>query len=107
VHFAALFFYISTSFSATIDWISFALCIAWKVVLISLLFGIEMALGPTQPPLHWVRGALSEKVKQPDYEFEHLPLSSAKVKEYEKLLHISLHVVNKGKFTYTVFLSNE
>ena len=74
--------------------------------MISFLFGIKMALGPTQPPLDWVRGIISHNVKQPGYEFEHLPLSSAKVKEYAKLLHASLHVVHNGKVIYTFFLSN-
>jgi hypothetical protein len=41
----------------------------------------RMALGPTQPPIQWVPGALSLGVKQPGCEADHLPPSSAKVKE--------------------------
>jgi hypothetical protein len=38
-------------------------------------------LGPTQPPIQWVPGALSLKVKRPGREANHLPPSSAEVKE--------------------------
>jgi hypothetical protein len=38
------------------------------------------ALGPTQPPIQWVAGALSLGVKQPGREADHSPLSSAEVK---------------------------
>jgi hypothetical protein len=37
------------------------------------------ALGPTQPPIQWVRGALSLGVKQPGREDDHSPPSSAEV----------------------------
>jgi hypothetical protein len=39
----------------------------------------RMVLGPTQPPIQWVPGALSLGVKQPRHKADHLP-SSAKVK---------------------------
>jgi hypothetical protein len=39
------------------------------------------ALGPTQPPIKWVLGALSLGVKRPGREADHSPPSSAKVKE--------------------------
>jgi hypothetical protein len=39
------------------------------------------ALGPTQPPVQWVPGALSLGVKQPGREADHSPPSSAEVKE--------------------------
>jgi hypothetical protein len=39
------------------------------------------ALGPTQPPIQWVPGALSLGVKRPGREADHSPPSSAKVKE--------------------------
>jgi hypothetical protein len=39
------------------------------------------ALGPTQPPIQWVPGALSLGVKQLGCEADHSPPSSAKVKE--------------------------
>jgi len=38
------------------------------------------ALGPSQPPLQWVPGALSLGVKRPTHESDHSPLSSAEVK---------------------------
>jgi hypothetical protein len=43
------------------------------------------ALGPTQPPIQWVRGALSLEVKRPVREADHSPPSSAKVKEWVEL----------------------
>jgi hypothetical protein len=43
------------------------------------------ALGPTQPPIQWVPGALSLGVKQLGCEVDHTPLSSAEVKEWIEL----------------------
>jgi hypothetical protein len=40
----------------------------------------RLALGPTQPPIQWVPGALSMGVKQPGHKADHSPLSSAEVK---------------------------
>jgi hypothetical protein len=39
------------------------------------------ALGPTQPPIQWVPGALSPGVKRPECEADHLPSTSADVKK--------------------------
>jgi hypothetical protein len=39
------------------------------------------ALEPTQPPIQWVPGAVSLGVKRPGREANHLPPSSAEVKE--------------------------
>jgi hypothetical protein len=39
------------------------------------------ALGPTQPPIHWIPEALSLGVKRPGREVNHSPPSSAEVKE--------------------------
>jgi hypothetical protein len=38
------------------------------------------ALGPTQPPIQWVLGALSPRVKRPGGEAGHPHLSSTEVK---------------------------
>jgi hypothetical protein len=38
-------------------------------------------LGPTQPPIQWVRGALYPGVKLPGREVHHLPPTSAEVKK--------------------------
>jgi hypothetical protein len=43
------------------------------------------ALGPTQPPIQWLPGALYPAVKRPGCEADHLPPSSAEVKEYVEL----------------------
>jgi hypothetical protein len=39
------------------------------------------ALKPTQPPIHWVPGALSLGVKRPEREADHSPPSNAEVEE--------------------------
>jgi hypothetical protein len=49
------------------------------------------ALGPTQPPIHWVPGALSLGVKRPGRGADHSPPSSAEVKEWVELY---LHCLN-------------
>jgi hypothetical protein len=38
-------------------------------------------LGPTQPPIQWVLGALSLGVKRQGHEADHSPPTSAKVKK--------------------------
>jgi hypothetical protein len=43
------------------------------------------ALGPTQPPIQWVPGALSLGVKRLGRESGHSPASSAEVKEWVEL----------------------
>jgi hypothetical protein len=43
------------------------------------------ALGPNQPPIQWVPGALSLGIKRPRCEADHSPPSSAEVKERVEL----------------------
>jgi hypothetical protein len=43
-------------------------------------FQLNLALGPTQPPIQWVLGALSLGVKWQEREADHLPPSTTKVK---------------------------
>jgi hypothetical protein len=50
-----------------------------------LTTGSRTALGPTQPPIQWVPGALSLGVKRPGREAYHSPPSSAEVKEWVEL----------------------
>jgi len=45
----------------------------------------RMILGPTQPPIQWIPGALSLEVKQPRHEADHSPPPSAKAKECVEL----------------------
>jgi hypothetical protein len=54
------------------------------------------ALGPTQPPIQWVPGAISLEVKRPGREADRSPPSSAKVKNawsYTSTPPIRLHGV--------------
>jgi hypothetical protein len=48
---------------------------------IFLFTSSTLALGPTQPPLHWVPGALSPGVKQPGREVDNSPPTSAEIKK--------------------------
>jgi hypothetical protein len=63
-------------------------------------------LGPTQPPIQWVPGALSLGVKRPGHEADHSPLASAWI--YASTPSIRLHGVvpsfkkRRGKFTFTL-----
>jgi hypothetical protein len=45
----------------------------------------RLVLGPTQPPVQWVTGALSLGIKWPVREADHSPPSSAEVKECVEL----------------------
>jgi hypothetical protein len=49
------------------------------------------ALGPTQPPIQWVPGALSLGIKRPGREADHSPPYIAEVKECVELY---LHSTN-------------
>jgi hypothetical protein len=47
------------------------------------------ALGPNQPPVQWVSGAVSPEVKRPGLEADHSPPSSAEVKNGEAIPPLS------------------
>jgi hypothetical protein len=54
----------------------------------------RQVLGPTQPPIQWVPGALSLGIKQPGHKADCSPPSSAKVKNvwsYTSTPPICLH----------------
>jgi hypothetical protein len=55
----------------------------WKFF--SLTLASRPALGPTQPPMQWVPGALSLGVKWPGRETDHSPPSSTEAKKYVEL----------------------
>jgi hypothetical protein len=40
----------------------------------------RQALGPSQPPIQWVPGAVSLRVKRPEHEADYSPPSSVEVK---------------------------
>jgi hypothetical protein len=66
-----------------------------------------MALGPTQPPIQWVPGALSLGVKRPGREADHSPPSSAEVKNawsYTSTPPIRLHGVVLSKAQGQLYL---
>jgi hypothetical protein len=56
----------------------------------SLHHRVQNGLGPIQPPIQWVPGALSLVVKRPGSEVDHSPPSSAEVKECVELYLHSL-----------------
>jgi hypothetical protein len=66
------------------------------------------ALGPTQPRIQWVPGALSLGVKRPGREADHSPPSSAEVKNawnYTSTPPVRLHdVVVKHRDSFTLTL---
>jgi hypothetical protein len=45
----------------------------------------RLALGPTQPPIQWVLGAISLGVKWPEHEADHSTPTSSKVKNGEAI----------------------
>jgi hypothetical protein len=52
----------------------------WGLRIFLLTTKSRTALGPTQPPIQWVLGALSLGVKWPGREADHSPPSSAEAK---------------------------
>jgi hypothetical protein len=85
---------------------------AYKTFVTNLTTMSRMALGPTQPPIQWVSGALSLRVKQLGCEADHSPPSSAEVKECMELyLHFPQYafmawclVKHRDNFTFTFYL---
>jgi hypothetical protein len=72
-----------------------------------------MALGPNQPPIQWVSGALSLGVKRLRREADHSPPSSAEVKECVELYLHSQYVFTawclvkyRDYFTFIIFLNS-
>jgi hypothetical protein len=53
----------------------------WGLGIFLFTTASRTALGPTQPPIQWVLGALSLGVKRPGREADNSPPSSAEVKE--------------------------
>jgi len=49
---------------------------------VSTVTASTTALGPTQPPIQWVPGAISLQVERPGREADHSPPSSAEIKDY-------------------------
>jgi hypothetical protein len=69
---------------------------SWRELGILLTTASRSALGPTQPPIRWVPGALSLGVKRPRREAYHSPPSSAEVTNawsYTSTPSIRLHGV--------------
>jgi hypothetical protein len=56
-----------------------------RVVGLSLTTASRTALRPTQPPIQWVLGTVSLRLKRPGREADHSPPSSAEVKECVEL----------------------
>jgi hypothetical protein len=70
-------------------------CRRWLLIFL-LITASRPALGPTQPPIQWVPGALSVGVKRLGREADGSPLSSAEVKNawfYTSTPPIRLHGV--------------
>ena len=64
-------------------------------------------MGPTQSPVQWLPGAVLLVIKLPALEANHLPPSSAKVKNtwsYVPLPPHMFHEVNKDRFTLLLVL---
>jgi hypothetical protein len=53
----------------------------WGLGIFLLTAASRKALGPTQPPIQWVPGAISLVIKGPGREADHSPPSSAEVEE--------------------------
>jgi hypothetical protein len=63
----------------------------WGLGIFLFTTASRTALGPTQPPIQWVPGALSLGVKRPGREADHSPPSSTEVKECLELYLLSVN----------------
>jgi hypothetical protein len=83
----------------------------WGLGIFLFTTASRKALGPTQPPIQWVPGALSLGVKRPGREADHSPPPSAEVKEGVDLyLHSSntpswrgAQLKHRDNFTFTFY----
>jgi hypothetical protein len=57
----------------------------WELAIFLFTTASRTALGPAQPPIQWVPGALFMGVNQLGHEADHSSPSSAEVKEYVEL----------------------
>jgi hypothetical protein len=84
----------------------------WGLGIFLFTTASKTALGPIQPPIQWVTGALSLGVKRPGREANHSLPSSAKVKECVELyLHSpntpswrGAQLKHKDNFSFTFYL---
>jgi len=72
-----------------------------------------LAVGSTQPPIQWVLGILSPRVKWPRHEADHSPPSSTKVKNMLRYTSIPPYTFrvwclakHRDNFTFTVLVLN-
>jgi hypothetical protein len=75
------------------------------------VLGFDSQLGPTQLPIQWIPRSLSLGVKQQGHEADHLPPSSANVKEcvelylhspqYTFMVWCSVKKQHRDNFTFT------
>jgi hypothetical protein len=56
------------------------------------LIAFSPALGPTQPPIKWVPGAVPLEVKRQELEADHSPPSSAEVKNGGDIFPLSVRL---------------
>jgi hypothetical protein len=81
----------------------------WALLIFLFTTASRTALGPTQPPIQWVPGALSLGIERAGREADHSPPSSADVKNawsYTYTSPIRLHGVvlsqkHRNNFTFT------
>jgi hypothetical protein len=83
----------------------------WGLEIFLFITASRTALGPTQPPIQWVPGALSLGVKRPGREADHSPPSSAEVKNAWSYTSTPKYVFmawclvkHRDNFTFTFYL---